>query len=161
MHEGCEKLPGFTYSGGLLRHEREVHNLYGGPKNPLHCPHENCKRHTGVGFSREEILNGHLRRVHPQSTSSDSGVGPSAAVDLDGDGDKANDGHKRKRPTYDDVGTDLTNETWRLREENKKLRQQLEAYCEGTRNEESMEKWSCIAPWADDDDAMLCYGKEN
>lgn len=27
--EGCEKLPGFTYSGGLLRHEREVHNKHG------------------------------------------------------------------------------------------------------------------------------------
>lgn len=24
---GCEKIPGFTYSGGLLRHQREVHNL--------------------------------------------------------------------------------------------------------------------------------------
>jgi hypothetical protein len=27
--EGCEKLPGFTYSGGLLRHEREVHGKHG------------------------------------------------------------------------------------------------------------------------------------
>ena len=48
--KGCETLPGFTYSGGLLRHEREVHGLYGGPKNPLHCPHPNCKRHTGNGL---------------------------------------------------------------------------------------------------------------
>lgn len=61
---GCEKLPGFTYSGGLLRHEREVHGKHGGPKNPLHCPHESCKRATGKGFSRLENLNEHLRRVH-------------------------------------------------------------------------------------------------
>ena len=27
--DGCEKLPGFTYSGGLLRHEREVHGKHG------------------------------------------------------------------------------------------------------------------------------------
>jgi hypothetical protein len=27
--KGCEKLPGFTYSGGLLRHEREVHGKHG------------------------------------------------------------------------------------------------------------------------------------
>lgn len=64
---GCEKLPGFTYSGGLLRHEREVHGKHGGPKNPLHCPHESCKRATGKGFSRLENLNEHLRRVHTHS----------------------------------------------------------------------------------------------
>src|SRR5213083_2292497 len=64
--EGCEKLPGFTYSGGLLRHEREVHGKHGGPKNPLHCPHTSCKRHAGKGFSRQENLNEHLRRVHTQ-----------------------------------------------------------------------------------------------
>lgn len=62
--EGCEKLPGFTYSGGLLRHEREVHHKHGGPKNPLNCPHPNCKRNTGKGFSRQENLNEHMRRVH-------------------------------------------------------------------------------------------------
>ncbi|ORY04550.1 hypothetical protein BCR34DRAFT_667071 [Clohesyomyces aquaticus] len=28
--KGCEKLQGFTYSGGLLRHEREVHHLHTG-----------------------------------------------------------------------------------------------------------------------------------
>jgi hypothetical protein len=32
--DGCEKLPGFTYSGGLLRHQREVHNLHGGKVFP-------------------------------------------------------------------------------------------------------------------------------
>jgi hypothetical protein len=32
--DGCEKLPGFTYSGGLLRHEREVHGKHG-VRSPL------------------------------------------------------------------------------------------------------------------------------
>ncbi|KAI1207290.1 uncharacterized protein F4807DRAFT_435190 [Annulohypoxylon truncatum] len=64
MAAECEKLAGFTYSGGLLRHEREVHGKHGGPRNPLNCPHGNCKRHEGKGFSRMENLNEHLRRVH-------------------------------------------------------------------------------------------------
>ncbi|KAK1783461.1 hypothetical protein QBC45DRAFT_88608 [Copromyces sp. CBS 386.78] len=80
---GCEKLPGFTYSGGLLRHEREVHGKHGGPKNPLHCPHESCKRATGKGFSRLENLNEHLRRVHTHgnadgttaTTTTNGGIG--------------------------------------------------------------------------------------
>lgn len=69
----CEKLSGFTYSGGLLRHQREVHGEYGGPKNPLNCPHVNCKRHTGKGFSRLENLNEHLRRVHTSTAGGGSG----------------------------------------------------------------------------------------
>ncbi|MCJ1389849.1 hypothetical protein MMC18_002706 [Xylographa bjoerkii] len=64
-HEpGCEKIQGFTYSGGLLRHEREVHKQHGGPKAPRMCPHRDCKRSSGTGFSRKENLNEHLRRVH-------------------------------------------------------------------------------------------------
>lgn len=63
-HPSCAKLQGFTYSGGLLRHEREVHGKHGGPKAPLMCPHADCKRHSGKGFTRKENLNEHLRRVH-------------------------------------------------------------------------------------------------
>ncbi|KAK4692101.1 hypothetical protein P7C71_g5031, partial [Lecanoromycetidae sp. Uapishka_2] len=61
---GCEKIRGFTYSGGLLRHQREVHRQHGGPKASCFCPHQDCKRSTGVGFSRRENLHEHLRRVH-------------------------------------------------------------------------------------------------
>lgn len=61
---GCEKLSGFTYAGGLLRHEREVHNLHGGPKASRKCPYADCKRSTGIGFTRKENLQEHLRRVH-------------------------------------------------------------------------------------------------
>ncbi|KAK6074906.1 C2H2 transcription factor [Seiridium cupressi] len=73
LAEGCEKLAGFTYSGGLLRHEREVHDKHGGPRNPLNCPHVNCKRHAGKGFSRLENLNEHLRRVHTNPIPGASG----------------------------------------------------------------------------------------
>lgn len=61
---GCENLSGFTYAGGLLRHEREVHHMHGGPKASRVCPYVDCKRSTGVGFTRKENLQEHLRRVH-------------------------------------------------------------------------------------------------
>lgn len=60
----CAKLQGFTYSGGLLRHEREVHGKHGGPKSQMMCPFPDCKRHSGKGFTRKENLNEHIRRVH-------------------------------------------------------------------------------------------------
>ena len=63
-HSDCEKIPGFTYSGGLLRHQREVHNLHGGPKTLWMCPYKGCKRSVGPGFSRKDNLHVHLRRVH-------------------------------------------------------------------------------------------------
>jgi hypothetical protein len=64
---GCEKLLGFTYSGGLLRHEREVHKMHGGTKKSLYCPHQDCKRSSGTGFTRRENLHEHIRRVHRSS----------------------------------------------------------------------------------------------
>ena len=120
--EGCEKLPGFTYSGGLLRHEREVHNKHGGPRKQLNCPHPNCKRHTGKGFSRQENLNEHLRRVH-----TDSGVVNGDETEEDGlDGGA---GQKRKRgvgvfvrPGEND---EIREEMKRLRSENEELREEL------------------------------------
>jgi hypothetical protein len=61
---GCEKLQGFTYSGGLLRHQREVHKKNGTTKATLFCPDPNCNRHSGQGFTRKENLNEHIRRRH-------------------------------------------------------------------------------------------------
>ncbi|KAL8709572.1 MAG: hypothetical protein Q9220_005664 [cf. Caloplaca sp. 1 TL-2023] len=63
---GCEKVRGFTYSGGLSRHQREVHRQHGGPRASYMCPHKDCKRSTGSGFSRKENLQEHIRRVHRQ-----------------------------------------------------------------------------------------------
>lgn len=62
--KGCEKLQGFTYSGGLFRHEREVHKMHGGTKKSLFCPFPDCKRSSGAGFTRKENLAEHIRRVH-------------------------------------------------------------------------------------------------
>ncbi|KAK0960299.1 hypothetical protein LTS01_020948, partial [Friedmanniomyces endolithicus] len=86
-HSQCAKLQGFTYSGGLLRHEREVHGKHGGPKAQLSCPYEDCKRHTGKGFTRKENLNEHIRRVHndrsaplPQEQEQEQEQDPEAAA---------------------------------------------------------------------------------
>ncbi|KAL2129607.1 hypothetical protein VTI74DRAFT_7541 [Chaetomium olivicolor] len=124
--EGCEKLPGFTYSGGLLRHEREVHGKHGGPKNSFYCPHPNCKRHAGKGFSRQENLNEHLRRVHTQN-----GVAPNCTEGETDDGASDNaigalTGQKRKR-SDDDSSADLREEIKRVRQENEELRRQVQA----------------------------------
>ncbi|OAA56885.1 C2H2 transcription factor [Cordyceps fumosorosea ARSEF 2679] len=137
--EGCENLPGFTYSGGLLRHEREVHKKHGGPKNTVNCPHPNCKRHTGKGFSRQENLNEHLRRVHtsPESTSPLAATAATATNVIDsaaGSPDAAAEeteraGVKRKRRSSEDVmmpGGAATNgasdEVAQLRDEIKRVR---------------------------------------
>lgn len=126
--EGCEKLPGFTYSGGLLRHEREVHNKHGGPRKQLNCPHQNCKRHTGKGFSRQENLNEHLRRVHTDTSALEeagvmNGMGQEqqAVQDLSEGGEP---GAKRKRRSTGGAGLSVEDE---LREENKKLRLEVDS----------------------------------
>src|SRR5436190_4657112 len=66
----CAKLQGFTYSGGLLRHEREVHKKHGGPRKPLMCPYASCKRSKGAGFTRKENLDEHKRRCHNMNAAS-------------------------------------------------------------------------------------------
>ena len=76
---GCEKLLGFTYSGGLLRHEREVHKMHGGTKAPLYCPYTGCKRSSGDGFTRRENLSEHIRRVHQRATATPVGTGVGGA----------------------------------------------------------------------------------
>ena len=71
--QGCEKLQGFTYSGGLLRHQREVHKMHGGTKEPLYCHYMNCKRSSGAGFTRKENRDEHIRRVHRRATDGADG----------------------------------------------------------------------------------------
>ena len=124
---GCENLPGFTYSGGLLRHEREVHGKHGGPKKTVNCPHPNCKRHTGKGFSRQENLNEHLRRVH---THMDGITPPAESAGSPDDNDSEKSGMKRKRRSSGhgagDELTELRDEIKRVREENQKLKSDME-----------------------------------
>ncbi|KAK7749980.1 hypothetical protein SLS62_008089 [Diatrype stigma] len=129
--KGCEKMQGFTYSGGLLRHAREVHNDHGGPKNLLYCPHPNCKRHIGKGFTRLENLNEHLRRCHT-SGDDDGGCvqGAPAAADnlINPDGALSavrteRLGDKRKA---NDEDQDPRDEVKRLRGENQGLLGQIQ-----------------------------------
>lgn len=63
---GCEANPGFTYSGGLLRHMREIHKMYqfSSTGRPLFCSFPNCNRSSGSGFTRKENLEEHIRRRH-------------------------------------------------------------------------------------------------
>lgn len=70
LMEECVKLQGFTYRGGLLRHEREVHKMHGGTKKSLFCQFTDCKRSSGAGFTREENLAEHTRRVHRRTSVS-------------------------------------------------------------------------------------------
>lgn len=85
---GCEKLQGFTYSGGLLRHQREVHKMHGGTKKALYCPEPNCKRNSGSGFTRKENLSEHIRRVHRRQTDGTpmdpNSLAPMARMSADG-----------------------------------------------------------------------------
>ncbi|KAI9680325.1 MAG: hypothetical protein M1829_001211 [Trizodia sp. TS-e1964] len=129
---GCEKLQGFTYSGGLLRHEREVHKKHGGPKIPLMCPHTNCKRSSGAGFTRQENLNEHLRRVH----KADDSQKHESSVERDLPSDDAESlrapPHKRKRSATDsdpfsdrsDDGETLQAQIKRLKTENEAMRRE-------------------------------------
>jgi hypothetical protein len=68
----CNITRGFTYAGGLLRHQREVHrkNLNG---PPIMCPYADCNRSSGNGFTRQENLREHLRRRHLHTHDVSSG----------------------------------------------------------------------------------------
>ena len=72
-HPGCEKMKGFTYSGGLARHFREVHDANPMGKQPLYCDIPGCPRSQGKPFTRRENLNEHKRRRHPAPGSTPSG----------------------------------------------------------------------------------------
>jgi hypothetical protein len=44
--------------------------MYGGNSKTLFCPVNDCKRSSGVGFTRKENLAEHIRRVHRRTTMS-------------------------------------------------------------------------------------------
>ena len=68
-HESCVNSIGFTYSGGLLRHQREVHRWHQTTKSRIFCPFTGCPRDSsGEGFSRKENLEEHKRRRHADET---------------------------------------------------------------------------------------------
>ena len=62
---------GFTYSGGLLRHQREVHQKNKFTGRELYCHYPNCNRSNSQPFTRQENLKEHIRRRHvPQGVAS-------------------------------------------------------------------------------------------
>ena len=135
---GCDKIQGFTYSGGLLRHQREVHKKNSDAKKPLMCPYADCNRSTGNGFTRQENLREHLRRRHMHTDD-----GPSIVVDMpwerahELEGIRANSlpatGIKRRHDSPDGglaesiaSGSDLHDEVKRLRREVQEKDRRLE-----------------------------------
>ncbi|KAF2835411.1 hypothetical protein M501DRAFT_941987 [Patellaria atrata CBS 101060] len=133
-HQGCEKIQGFTYSGGLLRHQREVHKLYGGTRQSLFCPYNECKRSSGQGFTRKENLHEHIRRVHRKASGFSDEVkvegevaGALVASPTQADeelSESERPGQKRQRLTGADPA-DLRAEIKRLRRQNQEKDQRL------------------------------------
>lgn len=73
QHPNCQNAQGFTYSGGLMRHQREVHRWHQTTKSRLFCPFPDCVRSSsGEGFSRRENLEEHKRRRHPDTEPPDT-----------------------------------------------------------------------------------------
>lgn len=139
LEPGCDKVQGFTYSGGLLRHQREVHKKNTDTKKPLMCPYADCNRSTGNGFTRQENLKEHLRRRHMHT---ENGISPDlpmiATAELDSlraCADPHTMGMKRKHDSMDDPslslpeeenGVDLRSELKRLRREVQEKDRRLE-----------------------------------
>jgi hypothetical protein len=127
LEPGCDKIQGFTYSGGLLRHQREVHKKNINAKKPLMCPYADCNRSTGNGFTRQENLKEHLRRRHMHTENGHASELPIVPVpELDGTTPlPVASPIKRKRdssesieiPEDEENGVDLRNEIKRLRRE--------------------------------------------
>lgn len=68
----CQRKEGFTWFGGLVRHEREVHKIESAPKKALFCPFPECGRSSGRGFTRKDNLEQHKKNKH-SGKASDSG----------------------------------------------------------------------------------------
>ncbi|GIK04581.1 hypothetical protein Aspvir_008664 [Aspergillus viridinutans] len=139
LEPGCDKIQGFTYSGGLLRHQREVHKKNINAKKPLMCPYTDCNRSTGNGFTRQENLKEHLRRRHMHTENGPSTELPMVSTpDLDGNHAlSVPPSVKRKRDSLDDDisvalpgddenEVDLRNELKRLRREVQEKDRRLE-----------------------------------
>ena len=145
---GCEKIQGFTYSGGLLRHQREVHKQHGGPKTPRMCPHRDCKRSTGAGFSRKENLQEHLRRVHraagarPDEDDSKSlkpsPVTQQLSIESPTAGLSRNNNKRRRVLDYEDSQVDSVDEMIKLQSEVKRLKREVEEKDTRLRNLEAV-----------------------
>lgn len=136
----CDKVQGFTYSGGLLRHQREVHKKNTDTKKALMCPYGDCNRSTGNGFTRQENLREHLRRRHmhsdegaslvvdlpPWDRSELEGVEGVRAPSLPATGMKRRHSPSVEIHEADETGADLHHELKRLRREIQEKDRRLE-----------------------------------
>ena len=122
---GCENLRGFTYSGGLHRHQREVHRQHGGPRAKCFCPHKDCKRSTGEGFTRKENLAEHLRRVHRNDSQNPPPTAPQEPEQLSQL--PTGNARKRRRQVVEESEEDAegSQSSQYLKQEVKKLRKEL------------------------------------
>ena len=125
---GCENIRGFTYSGGLHRHQKEVHRQHGGPRSACLCPYKDCKRSTGLGFSRKENLAEHVRRVHRdagQNQPHPADASPGAIDALPTLGNRK----RKRRPAENDGdgmnGSQDSQDAQGLKQEIKKLKKEL------------------------------------
>jgi hypothetical protein len=119
----CEKLQGFSNSGGLLRHEREVHKMHGAAKKSFFCPYENCIRSSGDGFTRKENLNTHIINAH---------ISDSCRTLKHRANDESVKGNTKRKRDWEDSDfsdrscEDMWKEINRLTEENKAMELKLE-----------------------------------
>lgn len=131
MEPGCDKIQGFTYSGGLLRHQREVHKKNINAKKLMMCPYADCNRSTGHGFTRQENLKEHLRRRHMHTENgTTTELSHIIASELDGASSiSAASAVKRKRGSLEDGSVELADDEENgvdMRNELKRLRREVE-----------------------------------
>jgi hypothetical protein len=62
----CKRNQGFASLAILRRHETEIHGMHNTGQK-LHYPIPTYDRHNGKGFRRNEQLENHIRRKHPNN----------------------------------------------------------------------------------------------
>lgn len=78
--EECSSLPGFTWKGGLKRHEKEVHETKQGASCKVFvCPISGC----GRAFTRRSNRKDHVSRVHRGTVDVENGGGEAMQVPRD------------------------------------------------------------------------------
>jgi hypothetical protein len=109
LEPGCDKAQGFTYSGGLLRHQREVHKKnHPTGSDLLYCDVPNCNRSNSQPFTRLENLKEHKRRRHiTEAAITSPGDQRAMVTPATPAGPPHNRSYKRKRTTSTDFHGEL------------------------------------------------------
>ncbi|ERF73909.1 hypothetical protein EPUS_05921 [Endocarpon pusillum Z07020] len=108
LEPGCDKVQGFTYSGGLLRHQREVHKKNNSVGRDLYCPVPNCNRSSHQPFTRQENLKEHMRRRHlPEGEITSPGLQSVVTASATPSRPPPDRPRKRKRITSTDYNHEL------------------------------------------------------